>query len=201
MRASIRTATYWSINLLDSPLFARCDSFVAGRGLDNDMIRAKLYRKGVLPVIDTRNLRQEKNLDPDQLQVPTRSLDDSVCDCILRTECGDLYCKCPQSGEIRPMSYQGRESQRGTLEWACPATYGFNCEGGEQCCRDAGVSADAKSKVVRTKVKVEHLRQYPPLPPCSDKWKRTVPQKKRLGASQFEPGRRLHALKEQISTC
>ena len=41
---------------LNSPLFARYDSFVADRGLDNDMLRAKLYRKGVLPVIDTRNL-------------------------------------------------------------------------------------------------------------------------------------------------
>ncbi len=107
---------------LDSPLLARCDSFVAGRGLDNDVLRAKLYRKGILPVIDTRNLWQEKNLDPDQLQVPTRSLDDSLCDSILRTECGDLHCKCPQSGKIRPMSYQGRESQRGTLKWACPAS-------------------------------------------------------------------------------
>ena len=81
------------------------------------------------------------------------------------------------------MSYQGRESQRGTLEWACPATYGFNCEGREQCCRDAGVSADAKSKVVRTKVKVEHLRQYPPLPPCSDKWKRKY--RKRSGLERL----------------
>ncbi len=115
---------------LDSPLFARCDGFVADRGLDNDMLRAKQYRKGVLPVIDTRNLWQEKNLEPDQLQVPSRSLDDSVCDGIVRTECGDLYCKCPQSGKIRPMSYQGRESQRGTLKWACPATYGFNLRAG-----------------------------------------------------------------------
>ncbi len=169
---------------LDSPLLARCDSFVADRGLDNDVLRAKLYRKGVLPVIDTRNLWQEKNLDPDQLQVPTRSLDESVCDSILRTECGGLYCKCPQSGEIRPMSYQGRESQRGTLKWACPAaTYGFNCEGQEQCYGDASVSADAKSRVVRTKVKVEHLRQYPPLPPCSDKWKRKY--RKRSGLERL----------------
>ena len=56
---------------LESPLLARCDSFVADRGLDNDVLRAKLYRKDILPVIETRNLWQEKNLDPDQLQAPT----------------------------------------------------------------------------------------------------------------------------------
>ena len=42
----------------------------------------------------------------------------------------------------------------------------------ELCYGDAGVSADAKSRVVPTKVKVEHFRQFPPLPPCSYKWLR-----------------------------
>ena len=65
------------------------------------------------------------------------------------------------------------EEAKGRVYVLCKAlhnTYGFNCEGWEQCYRDAGVSADVKSRVVPTKVKVEHLRQYPPLPPCSYKW-------------------------------
>ncbi len=60
---------------LDSPLLARCDSFVADRGLDADALRAKVYQKGVLPVIDTRNLWQVKNRDPEQLQVPEQRRD------------------------------------------------------------------------------------------------------------------------------
>ena len=39
----------------------------------------------------------------------------------------------------------------------------FHCKGREQCYRNAVVSADAKSRALRTKVKVKHLRQGPPL--------------------------------------
>ncbi len=110
--------------------FDRCRSFVADRGLDSNQIRKRLFKNDILPVIDTRRMWQDVNLHPQQLKVPTRPLDESKVDTILRTENGSLYCQCPQSRELRRMHYQGREQKRGTLKWACPAaSYDFTCKG------------------------------------------------------------------------
>lgn len=105
----------------DTKLRARCDTFVADRGLDNDKIRKKLHELDILAVVDTRAKWRADNLDPDQLNRPTRHLDPKRDDTMVRTECGDLYCRCPESGEIRLMHYQGYEKSRGTLKWNCPA--------------------------------------------------------------------------------
>lgn len=158
---------------IDSQWGVRAESFVADRGLDNDRLRRKCHDNGMLAVIDTRSLWREQNLDPDQLKVPTRALDADVYDTMLRTECGDLYCRCPDSGTIRPMHYQGHERKRGTLKWVCPASvYEFDCAGRADCHRLGKVRAGAKSRVVRTKVDADNLRQHPALPPSSLKWKR-----------------------------
>ena len=156
-----------------SDLGRRCETFVADRGLDNDKIRKKLHERDILALIDTRSLWQEHNLDPDQLKAPTRSLDANVYDTMLRTECGDLYCRCPESGHIRLMHYQGYEKKRATLKWVCPAAaFEFDCQGKDECYRLGQVRAGAKSRVVRTKVDAGNLRQHPALPPSTLKWKR-----------------------------
>ena len=96
---------------------------------------------------------------------------------MLRTECGDLYCRCPEIGRIRLMHYQGHERQRGTLKWVCPAAaFEFDCQGRAECYRLGRVTAGARSRVVRTKVDVDNLRQRPSLPPSSRKWKRLYRQ-------------------------
>ena len=160
-------------SFLDTRLSSRCETFVADRGLDNDKIRKRLHERDILALIDTRNLWDEVNLDPDQLKVPTRPLDANVFDTMLRTECGDLYCRCPESGSIRSMHYQGYEKKRGTLKWVCPAAaFEFDCEGRAECYRLGEVAAGAKSRVVRTKVDTDNLRQHPALPPSTLKWKR-----------------------------
>ena len=106
----------------------RCDSFVADRGLDSNRLRKRLFEADILSVIANRNLWQDENLDSDQLRVATRCLDENKFDTLLRTEHGDLYCKCPASEQIRPMHYQGYEKKRGTLKWACPAAVNdFQC--------------------------------------------------------------------------
>ena len=164
--------------LVDSDLGGRCETFVADRGLDNDGIRRKLHDRDILALIDTRNLWQEDHLDADQLKAPTRPLHSDVYDTMLRTECGDLYCRCPEIGRIRLMHYQGHEQQRGTLKWVCPvAAFEFDCQGRAECYRLGRVKAGARSRVVRTKVDVDNLRQRPSLPPSSRKWKRLYRQR------------------------
>ena len=160
-------------SFVESDLGRRCESFVADRGLDNDQIRKRLHERGIVAAIDTRNRWQEDNFDPDQLKAPTRPLHANVYDTMLRTECGDLYCRCPESGRIRLMHYHGYERKRGTLKWVCPAAaYEFDCQGKDQCYRLGQVRAGAQSRVVRTKVDTDNLRQRPALPPSSLKWKR-----------------------------
>lgn len=163
---------------IDSPLSERAVSFVADRGLDSDKLRKQLYDNDILPVIETRNLWDEENLDPDQLKVPTRPLDREVYDTMLRTECGDLYCRCPETGEIRLMHYQGYEKQRGTLKWQCPAAVGgLECAGRQDCHYWGQVRPGAKARVVRTKVDADNLRQHPVLPPSTLKWNRLYNQR------------------------
>ena len=89
----------------------RCESFVADRGLDSNRLRKRLFEADILSVIANRNLWQDENLDSDQLRVATRCLDENKFDTLLRTEHGDLYCKCPESEQIRPMHYQGYEKK------------------------------------------------------------------------------------------
>ena len=72
--------TNLAVEFIDSDLSNRCQSFVADRGLDSNKLRKQLFEADILPVIDTRNLWDEINLDPDQLDVPTRALDENVID-------------------------------------------------------------------------------------------------------------------------
>ena len=55
----------------------------------------------------------------------------------------------------------------------CPAAaFEFDCEGRAECYPLGEVAASAKSRVVRTKVDADNLRQHPALPPSTLKWKR-----------------------------
>ncbi len=162
-----------AVEFIDSDLSNRCQSFVADRGLDSNKLRKQLFEADILPVIDTRNLWNEINLDPDQLEVPTRALDENAVDTMLVTERGDLYCKCPHSKQIRLMHHQGYEKKRGTVKWACPAAVNdFECKGRAECYQSGHVRATAKTRVVRVKVDPDHLRDCGALPPSTCKWKR-----------------------------
>ena len=134
-----------------------------------------------MPVIQSRHLWRETNLHPQKLSVPTRSFDDSRGDTIVRTVHGDLHCICPDSGEMRPMTYQGREQQRGTLKWACPASVNdFECTGRQECHRLGGVADGARTRIVRTRIDPDHLRSHGALPPGTLKFRRLYRQRSAL---------------------
>ncbi|MDE0553926.1 MAG: transposase [Candidatus Poribacteria bacterium] len=162
----------------ESDIAERTLSFVADRGLDDNLLRKTVYEKGILPVIDNRNLWRDDNPHPDQLELPTRALYDDADETILYNEHGQHFCRCPKSGEIRPMYYQGREAVRGTVKWICPASaYGITCQGRQACYKAAGLEADASTRVVRDKIDMDHLRNHGPLPLGTYKWKRIYNQR------------------------
>ncbi len=80
---------------------------------------------------------------------------------------GTLYCKCPESGKVRQMSYYGLEGKRGTQKFHC-AVSGT----GEECHRLGGVRQDAKRRIVRIKINEEKLRTFAALPKHTYRWKR-----------------------------
>ena len=55
----------------------------------------------------------------------------------------------------------------------CPAAaFEFDCQGRSERYRLGEITTGAKSKVVRTEVGADNLRQLPALPPSTLKWKR-----------------------------
>ena len=159
----------------------RCESFVADRGLDSNRLKKRLFEADILSVIANRNLWQDENLDSDQLRVATRSLDENQFDTLLRTEHGDLYCKCPQSEQIRPMHYQGYEKSAARSSGPVRLrSIISSARGRDECYRAGNVTAGAKTRVVRVKVVPDHLRDFGESPHSTLKWKRLYKQRSAL---------------------
>ena len=105
--------------MLESELAERCRSFVADKGLDTDALRKILYRGGVTTAINVRRMWREVAVEG--FRHPTRSLYEHRVDTMFHDEVGKQYCKCPQTGKVRQMSYYGLERKRGTQKCHCPA--------------------------------------------------------------------------------
>ena len=126
-------------SMLESEPAERCKSFVADKGLNTDALRKIFYRRGVTTAIDVRRMWQE--------------------------EAGKLYCKCPQTGKVRQMSYCGLERKRGTQKFHCAVSdTGEVCAGREECHRRGGVRQDAKRRIVRIRINEDRLRAFAALP-------------------------------------
>jgi hypothetical protein len=76
---------------------------------------------------------------------------------------GTVFCHCPKTGEIRPMSYGGFEAKRKTLKYTCPAlALGVECKGATEC--------PLFKKSIRIPLK-EDRRIFTPVARSSYKWK------------------------------
>ena len=157
-------------------LAARCGDFCADRGLDAGPLKRKLWdAHGVRPLIDVRELwREEKEMpDYDPAKPILRSLSARGDGNVLDSEKGEVLCRCPATGEERPMAFQGFEADRGTLKYRCPAAaYGLECKGREACLRDAGSKAGDYGRVVRVDLATHDRRMFTPTPWGSPSWKR-----------------------------
>lgn len=98
----------------------------------------------------------------------TRQLNPEAYDTMLHTEYSDPYFRCSEIDVIRPMRCKGCEKKQGMLKWECLAVaFDLDCASQLQCRRLGKMSADARSRVVRTRVEVNNLRQRPALPPST----------------------------------
>lgn len=157
-------------------LAARCEDFCADRGLDAGPLKKKLWdAHGVRPLIDVREMwREEKGMpDYDPAEPILRSLAADGGGNVLHSEKGEVLCRCPATGEMRPMAFQGFEADRGTLKYRCPAAaYGLECAGRTACLRDAGSKAGGYGRVVRVDLAERDRRMFTPTPWGGPSWKR-----------------------------
>lgn len=161
----------------ESPVLAeRCEDFSADRGLDAGETKALLwddYR--IRPLIDTRQMwraeKKEPGFDP---SIPiTRPLFPDRADTIIYSEQGQVQCRCPQSGEVRDMIFQGFESDRDTLKYRCPSAYvGSTCAGADICHTAGNVAPGDYGRIVRIKIVEQDRRIFVPTPHGSPSWHR-----------------------------
>jgi hypothetical protein len=107
-------------------LTERCDDFSTDRGLDAGETKALLWNTyRIRPLIDTRELwcaeKQESGFD--LFSTITRPLFPDRTDTLVHTEMGNVRCRCPQTGEVRDLVFQGFAADRDTLKYRCPAAY------------------------------------------------------------------------------
>ena len=157
-------------------LAARCADFCADRGLDGAPLKRTLWETWeVRPLIDVREMWREEKAEPgyDPARPIRRPLAADGGGNVLHSEKGEVFCRCPATGEERPMAFQGFEADRGTLKYRCPAAaYGLDCAGRERCLRDAGSDAGDYGRVVRVDLAASDRRMFTPTPWGSPSWRR-----------------------------
>ena len=105
----------------------RCADFSAGRGLDNGLLKARLWDSwAIRPLIDTRQMWRAEKDEPghDPAQPITRAMFPDRADVVVHDERGRVSCICPETGEERAMAFQGRRHflrRRGALAGSEPA--------------------------------------------------------------------------------
>ena len=127
------------------------------------------------PLVDTRETWREEKAEPgyDPAEPILRSLAADGGGNVLHSEKGEVSCRCPATGTVRPMAFQGFEADRGTLKYRCPAAaYGMDCAGLDRCLRDAGSGAGDYGRVVRIDLAGRDRRTFTPTPWGSPSWKR-----------------------------
>ena len=102
------------------------------------------------------------------------------------------HCICPQSGEVRPMTFAGFEKDRQTLKYRCPTVeYGPHCAGRDECHRMGSLSPKARQRVVRIKINdgKHPLRIFDPCPRRTRKWKKIYARRNALERINARVGR------------
>jgi len=102
-----------------------CETMAADKGYDDGEFIKELWEMhNIKPVISIRDLWKDGEA--------TRLVNGH--ENVVHNYRGDVFCFCPETGEMRRMAYGGFEADRGTLKYRCPAShYDFECKGKNEC--------------------------------------------------------------------
>ncbi len=143
------------LNKTHPEIIERCEHVMLDKGYDSKEKICELWDKyRIKPIIDIRNMWRDG--EPTKL-LKTRDIKNITYDYK-----GTVFCHCPETGEIRPLSFTGFEESRNTLKYTCPAlAYGIDCKGASQC--------SIYKKSVRIPLE-EDRRVFTPVARSSFKW-------------------------------
>jgi hypothetical protein len=138
----------------------RLGTLAYDKAADDGAVHTFLHEEGITPVIRNRNF---------ELEEPEKVLGGSTPLNIVYDQAGSVYCYDRVSPEpVRhPMAYIGREPQRGTLKYRCPARHGgWDCPSEARCngARKYGLTVRVKQEL--------DLRRFPSLPRATKKFER-----------------------------
>ena len=157
----------------DPILAGRCRDFVADRGLDSAGIKKTLLDGyNIRPVIDTRQLwkieRNKPDFDPSKPII--RPLFPDRNDTIFYSEKGGIHCVCPATKTLRPLIFQGFESDRKTQKFRCPsAVNDVECPGQELCHTAGEVHPGSFGRIIRVPIDKDR-RIFMPTPYGTKSW-------------------------------
>lgn len=108
-------------------LLNQCEHAMLDKGYDSKETICFLWEKlQIKPIIDIRNMWKDGE--------GTRAIRHKKIKNVTYDFKGTIFCHCPETGEVRRMSYSGFEEHRATLKYICPAlAYGIACKGAKQC--------------------------------------------------------------------
>ncbi len=131
-------------------LHARAEALSGDRGYDSGKDKAALYEShGIAPLIDTRDMRQKKEIQTWQPLDPERH------DAIYYDGTGRVACKIDpfepsDEKAFAAMEFKGFEKDRETLKFRCPAAaYGIECKNRDACRCKIAVRDGHHGRIVR----------------------------------------------------
>jgi hypothetical protein len=152
---------------------ARVQTMGGDRGYDDGADKAELFDEhGILPLIDTRDLHQEK------AGGKMRPLDPHQHDTIYYSGTGEVCCKIDpfaveEDKQYAAMQFMGFEKNRGTLKFRCPAAaFGIDCQNRAACRCWPRVRDGAWGRVVRVPLDRDR-RLFLPVHRHSERFRKT----------------------------
>ncbi len=150
---TIRGSTLPDVFAESPDLACRCTDLSADRGYDSELLKETPWETWrIRPIIDARLIWRHEKAEPGHgpAQRITRPLHEEKADTIVYTERGEVRCIYPDTGTERDLAFHGFEAMRGTLKYRCPAaTYGFDCQGREDCEAAGDCRTNGYGRIVR----------------------------------------------------
>ena len=152
----IMTQLFADLKKAHPELLERCDHAIFDKGYDStDRICDLWDLYGIKAIVDIKNMWKDGE--------KTRLSKNKKIKNITYDYKGTVFCHCPKTGEIRPMSFGGFEAKREALKYICPAlALGVECKGSAKC--------PLFKKSIRIPLK-EDRRIFTPVARSSYKWK------------------------------
>jgi hypothetical protein len=123
----VMTELFAALKETHPEIIERCDHAMFDKGYDSKGRICELWDKyGIKPIIDIKNMWRDGET--------TKLINNEKIKNVTYDYKGTVFCHCPDTGTIRPMSYSGFEKNRKALKYTCPAlALGVECKGASKC--------------------------------------------------------------------